>query len=117
MLEPRRRTLEEVRRGLHRAGRTLVEPRRRGLEQVRGGLQRAVRSLIQGRRHVLARLGGKMDALSPLATLRRGYAVPLGAGGRVLRGVEDFSPGESFELRVVDGRVECQVRDIQQDEV
>jgi exodeoxyribonuclease VII large subunit len=117
LVEPRRRALEQARGGLQRAGRALVEPRRRTLEQARGRLQRAVRSLIQGRRHTLARLGGKMDALSPLATLRRGYAVPLGAGGRVLRGVEDFTPGGTFELRVVDGRVGCQVRDIQQDEV
>jgi len=49
-----------------------------------------------------------MDALSPLSTLRRGYAVPLDDSGRVLRGTEDFLVGETFQLRVVDGRVRCE---------
>ena len=52
-------------------------------------------------------MSGKLDALSPLATLKRGYAVPIGPEGRVLRSVEHFGPEGSFWLRVVDGRVEC----------
>lgn len=116
-VERRRRLLENGRAGLRRGGRALVDPRRRNLELVQAGLHRSMRSAIQVRRHLLGRLSGMMDALSPLATLRRGYAVPLGSGGRVLRGVSDFSPGETFELRVVDGRIGCDARDIQPDEV
>jgi len=116
-VETRRRILEEGRAGLRRSGRVILVPRQRRLEEARTGLHRAVSSGLQGRRQLLARLSGMMDALSPLSTLRRGYAVPLGAGGRVLRRVRDFAPGGSFLLRVVDGRISCQTRDIQQDEV
>jgi exodeoxyribonuclease VII large subunit len=116
-VDGRRRLLENGEAGLRREGRGLVEPRRKALESARAGLYRAVHSTVASRRNLLARLSGKVDALSPLSTLRRGYAVPLGPGGRVLREVRDFSPGEVFQLRVVDGRIGCEVRDIQQEEV
>jgi exodeoxyribonuclease VII large subunit len=54
-------------------------------------------------------LGGRLEALSPLSTLERGYAVPLDAEGRVLRRVEMFEPGDPFRLRVVDGEVAAKV--------
>jgi exonuclease VII large subunit len=57
-----------------------------------------------------------MDALSPLSTLRRGYAVPLEPGGRVLRRTDDFIPGTAFQLRVVDGRIECEARSAQKED-
>jgi exodeoxyribonuclease VII large subunit len=53
-----------------------------------------------------------MDALSPLSILERGYAVPLDDEGRVLREIGDFDPQDVFSLRVVDGRVRCEVLDI-----
>ena len=52
-----------------------------------------------------------MEALSPLSTLARGYAVPLDGDGALLRTQSDFVPGRPFRLRVVDGNVSCQVTD------
>ena len=49
----------------------------------------------------------RLDALSPLGTLRRGYAVPLGVEGEVLRRLAMFRTGGTFRLRVVDGVVHC----------
>lgn len=46
-----------------------------------------------------------LDALSPLAVLSRGYAIPRGSDGRVLRRRADFPPGTKFSLRVADGEV------------
>ena len=66
-----------------------------------------MRALVERRRQWLARSAGKVEALSPLSTMKRGYAVPLDPEGRVLRGVDDFSAGDDFVLRVVDGRVRC----------
>ncbi len=54
-------------------------------------------------------LGGRLETLSPLATLERGYAVPLNAEGRVLRRTQMFEPGDPFRLRVVDGEVAARV--------
>ena len=58
----------------------------------------------------LGTLGGKLDALSPLSTLTRGYSIPVSGDGRILKKKEDFRQGEEFTLRVRDGEVGCTVR-------
>lgn len=114
---------EEIRRYLDGASARLARGLRRAVETRKGrvtegrrGLERAIRSRIHTHRHALGSLGGKMDALSPLSTLRRGYAVPLEPGGRVLRRADDFDPGAAFHLRVVDGRIECEARSVRKEE-
>lgn len=47
----------------------------------------------------------RVRALSPLATLRRGYAVLSDAEGRALSSVEAVSPGDSILVRLADGRI------------
>lgn len=51
--------------------------------------------------HQLARV----RALSPLATLRRGYAVLSDAEGRALSSVATLEPGHALHIRVADGRI------------
>jgi exodeoxyribonuclease VII large subunit len=51
--------------------------------------------------HQLARV----RALSPLATLRRGYAVLSDARGQALSSVAGLAPGQDLHIRVVDGRI------------
>lgn len=55
--------------------------------------------------------GARLDALSPLRVLERGYAVARDASGAVLRRVAQFVPGEGFRLRVHDGEVAARVRE------
>jgi exodeoxyribonuclease VII large subunit len=71
--------------------------------------QKEGRRMLAGRRDRTSAVAGRLHALSPLATLARGYAVPLGRDGRLLRSVKDFAAGEGFTLRVVDGSVGCRV--------
>jgi len=51
--------------------------------------------------HQIARI----RALSPLATLRRGYAVLSDAEGRALSSVATLEPGHDIHIRVADGRI------------
>ena len=46
-----------------------------------------------------------MRALSPLETLRRGYAVLQDDAGHVVSSVADVEAGQDVSVRVVDGRV------------
>jgi exodeoxyribonuclease VII large subunit len=48
-------------------------------------------------------------ALSPLATLQRGYAVLQGEDGHVLSSVTDVTKGTEVSVRVADGRVHAKV--------
>ena len=50
-------------------------------------------------------LGGRLHALSPLATLTRGFAVALGPDGLARGRAAQFSAGDNFELVLRDGRV------------
>lgn len=99
-------------RGLER----LLQPRRQAVDGGLERLERSMRGLVETRRRRLATVGGKLEALSPLSTLRRGYAVPLGPDDGVLRSVESFRPAMPFVLRVADGRVACRVRDPEPEE-
>jgi exodeoxyribonuclease VII large subunit len=81
--------------------------RRDGHARARAALAAAVANLIARRRDRLVRAGHRLHALSPLAALGRGFAVPLDDGGRVLRSTTAFAPGQPFTLRVVDGSIEC----------
>lgn len=57
------------------------------------------------RRAALDQLAGRLDALSPLRVLDRGYAVARDESGRVLARVADLPSGRHFRLRVRDGEV------------
>jgi exodeoxyribonuclease VII large subunit len=103
----RRKSLSDGRIGLSRALIARVSARRGALARSAERLERATRRGLERRRHRLLAWAGRLDALSPLATLKRGYSVALGPAGNVLRRVDDFTVGSTFRLRVSDGRVEC----------
>jgi exodeoxyribonuclease VII large subunit len=58
--------------------------------------------------HQLARV----RALSPLATLRRGYAVLSDAEGHLFSSVADVTVGQPVTIRVADGRISAAVEDV-----
>jgi exodeoxyribonuclease VII large subunit len=49
--------------------------------------------------------------MSPLATLRRGYAVVQDADGHVVTSVTGTAAGQGLQVRVADGRLGVVVRD------
>jgi exodeoxyribonuclease VII large subunit len=95
---------------LRRAGADLVRPRREAVSRAGDRMDSAIRGLWTLKRARLTEVAGKMDVLSPLATLGRGYALPQDVNGRILRTVEAFEVGDRFSLRVSDGSVPCEVR-------
>ena len=107
----RRREVLGVRLGqLRRSGVGLVQPRRAAVSRTGDRMESAVRGIATLKKARLTEVAGKMDVLSPLATLGRGYALPQDASGRILRTVEAFEKGDRFSLRVSDGSVPCEVR-------
>src|SRR5688572_32824662 len=66
---------------------------------------RTAQRTAERRRAQLQMLATRLDVLSPLSTLARGYSVARDADGRTLAGVEDFQVGELFTLLVRDGDV------------
>ena len=60
---------------------------------------------LERHQHELAGFAGRLDALSPLKILERGYALARDGEGRVLKRISQFPAGLSFRLRVTDGEV------------
>ncbi|MBR5773908.1 MAG: exodeoxyribonuclease VII large subunit [Clostridia bacterium] len=60
----------------------------------------------------LASLSSTLEALSPLKTLAKGYAL-VSAGGRVINSVSALAVGDEIELRLNDGELTCNVTGIQ----
>jgi exodeoxyribonuclease VII large subunit len=84
------RRIEAARRRLSRVG-----------ELTRAGAMRSA----ERRRSRLDGAAGRLDALSPLATLARGFAVARDAEGHALTVTADFAPGVAFDLTIRDGVV------------
>ena len=57
----------------------------------------------------------KLDAMSPLKVLSRGYSMTFGAQGHVVRSVRTLSCGDRITVRLADGRASAEVREIQED--
>jgi exodeoxyribonuclease VII large subunit len=53
-------------------------------------------------------------ALSPLATLERGYAVVQQAGGDVVTSVQGVTVGSALSIRVADGRIAATTTDVEE---
>lgn len=58
---------------------------------------------VQKKRFSLANSAAKLDALSPLKTLSRGYSVAFAEDGALISSVKDAEPGKEFSLRFADG--------------
>ncbi len=77
-----------------------------GLEQQ---LNRAMRLALDSRRKKLLPLARTLNAVSPLATLDRGYAIVSTEGGEILRNAEDAKPGTLIDARLAHGRIRARV--------
>ena len=86
-----------------------VELRRMELDLLRTRLIQAAERRLSGQQRRFGALGAKLDALSPLKVLARGYAVAESSGGAVLRSVEDAAPGAHIAVTLRDGTLDCTV--------
>ena len=73
------------------------------------GLKR--RAARRARRAALDRSGVRLQALSPLATLARGYAV-VRAEGAVVRDAAAVAPGSRLDVQLTRGRLGARVEEI-----
>jgi exodeoxyribonuclease VII large subunit len=82
---------------------------RRDIEGLSSRLARALERRLDAERGVLARAASRLDALSPLAVLARGYAIATTDDGRAVRSAAEVTPGDRLRVRVHDGAIVTQV--------
>lgn len=92
-----------------------LQQRRNSLNILSGKL-----SLCQNRRLNLSRqhftaLTAKLDAMSPLKVLTRGYAMAQSREGQVIKSVLQIQPGDAITLQVSDGKIDAYVTGTQEE--
>lgn len=73
-------------------------------------LRHGMDSLLQRENHRLARLGQRLNDLSPLTILERGYALAYDESGRVLRDASKVEPGDAIRVRLEKGSLRAEVQ-------
>jgi exodeoxyribonuclease VII large subunit len=88
---------------------TRLTQQRLRLENLDQRLNREWRQALNSRREKLLPLVRTLNAVSPLATLERGYAIVSLEGGEILRNAAHAKPGTIIEARLAKGRVRAKV--------
>jgi exodeoxyribonuclease VII large subunit len=79
-------------------------------------LNNSIKNILKESRHRFGLTVGKIDQLSPLGVLKRGYTAALGMSGTLLRSVSSLSEGETIKLIFTDGKAQCSVTTIEEGE-
>ena len=114
-----RRSLERDRQQLARSGerlragpRVALERERLRLERARERLRLAPALAVERKRAVLENSAAKLAALSPLQTLRRGYAIVRTDSGGVVASTGDVSTGAHVDVTLADGGFGARVEEV-----
>ena len=101
-----------ARRDLSDALTSRVQNARTELERFARRINQTAEAIVAARKNLLAAAAGRLNALSPLATLSRGYAVARDPKGTALTSTQHFRAGLKFELLLHDGRVDAEATDV-----
>ena len=100
--------LERTRAGLARGARGVVDRRRERIVHAHERLRRAPALAVERKRARLEQAAGRLRALSPNATLQRGYSI-VRARDEIVRSTESVSAGDPIDVEVADGRFGARV--------
>jgi exodeoxyribonuclease VII large subunit len=88
-----------------------VYQERMRLDLLDRSMLRELRKTNEAARARLAMLAGKLDTLSPLTVLARGYSVvKLKKNGTLIKSVNNVAVGDEMEINVADGKIDCVVK-------
>lgn len=92
-----------------------VEQMAMQLDLLTRSFEHSAKTALQDAHAQLSALAAKLDALSPLKVLSRGYAMARTDGGRLVTSVTDICKGDTLYMDMCDGTLVCMVQDIQKE--
>ncbi len=110
----KRKRLEELKNAaVFRQPYDLVYQERMKLDIFNRDLKKSIMVKLERSRSRLHYLIGKLDALSPLTILSRGYSIVKSADDKhVVKSINDIGAGEQIEVALEDGNLECTVNSV-----
>lgn len=100
----------DTRLGAQHPGRALAMLRQR-LEHLSARMPRAMQERLTSRRQQLQGLAQTLNAISPLATLSRGYSILIDEHGQAIRAASQTQPGQRLKARLGEGELQVRVED------
>ena len=94
----------------------LLNEYRMKLELASERLDISTNNLLINKKHQFNILTVKLDAISPLNTLKRGFAIALDASGNTVSSVEDTKINDTLDVSFADGRIKATVNEISKTE-
>lgn len=93
-----------------------ITVRRNNIKHLNHRLIAAQERITSKKRTQFSSYTGKLDALSPLKVLARGYSITQTENGTVLRSVNQASTGDSLQITLADGMLKARVEEIKENE-
>ncbi|GIX55425.1 exodeoxyribonuclease 7 large subunit [Bacillus paranthracis] len=87
------------------------------VETLQKQLQREMQTLLQTKEFAFVRATQKLEALSPLKVMMRGYGLVYDEEKQVLKSVKDVSLGDAVSVQLQDGILDCSVSGIEEREL
>lgn len=84
-----------------------LQDRKKSLNLLSGKLVAAQSDLLHRYKQRFVADTAKLDAMSPLKVLARGYSMAKTVDGKILRSVKQINPGDQFSLQVNDGTIDA----------
>ncbi|MBR4173075.1 MAG: hypothetical protein IKR46_01740, partial [Clostridia bacterium] len=88
-----------------------IEDMRQRCDNMLLGAEKSFRLTAAEKRKIMSELCGKLDAMSPLAVLNRGYAIAEDAENGIIKKIEGLPKGKIFKLTLSDGSRKCEVKE------
>lgn len=109
-LRQNRRALEQQNYRLKlNSPQTSITHKKQRLNSQSQRLQSLIERLLASKQHAVAQKVGKLDAVSPLATLSRGYSITQSEKGDVIRNQDDVKSGDTIVTRLNQGTIRSTV--------
>jgi len=89
-----------------------VQDKRMLFEHTRERLIAAAQADVASYKHRFLQLTAKLDALSPLKVMTRGYSIVSDENGTILTRACDVSEGNTVEIRFAEGKAVCTVDEV-----
>lgn len=91
-----------------------LQQREKALELVKNRMLSAQMQCVNRRKQQFVGLTAKLDAMSPLKVLTRGYAMTQNENGEVVRSIRQVQPGDAIQVSVSDGRITATVQEVKE---
>ena len=101
--------LDAVTKRLENSYTRLLTEKSRRLERLSAAVNSGFKLKLSHEQRRFSACVAKLDALSPLAVLTRGYAIPL-KDNSVVKSVKQMESGDNLELKLHDGVIDCVVK-------